>query len=131
MIRKIFIAGLVFDIMALSGCATSSDEIRASYVSPLQYQDYNCQQIGQEAERVSSRAAEVAGVQDQKRSDDQIAMGVGVVLFWPALFMVKGDGQTASELARLKGEFDTLEKVAIEKKCPLQFKAHKEGDAAS
>ncbi len=35
--------------------------------------------------------------------------------------MIKGDGQTAAELGRLKGEFETLEKVSIEKNCNLKF----------
>jgi hypothetical protein len=29
---------------------------------------------------------------------------MALVLFWPAAFTIKGDGQTAAELARLKGE---------------------------
>lgn len=106
--------------IAMSGCASSSSDVRASYVSPLQYQSYTCQQISAEAARVSSRAAELSGVQDTKRSDDQIATGVAVVVFWPAAFLVKGDGQAAAELARLKGEYEALEKIAIEKNCKVQ-----------
>jgi hypothetical protein len=107
---------------AISACASSSSDVRASYVSPLQYQSYTCQQISAEAARVSSRAAELSGVQDAKRSDDQIATGVAIVVFWPAAFLVKGDGQAAAELARLKGEYEALEKIAIEKNCKVQFR---------
>jgi hypothetical protein len=107
----------------ISACATSSNEIRPSYVSPLQYQSLSCQQIGAEAARVSGRAAELAGVQDSKRTDDQIATGVGAIIFWPTLFLIKGDGQTAAELARLKGEYEALEKIAIEKNCSMQFRS--------
>lgn len=108
--------------MLLGGCASSSDDVGSIYVSPLTYQSYTCQQIGQEAERVSRRAAEIAGVQDSKATSDAVMTGVGIVLFWPSLFFIKGDGQTAAELARLKGEFETLEKVSIEKNCGLQFR---------
>ena len=107
--------------IVLAGCASSSDEVGSIYVSPLAYQQYNCQQIGQEAERVSRRAAEIAGVQDSKASSDAVMTGVGLVLFWPSLFLIKGDGQTAAELGRLKGEFEALEKASIEKNCGLQF----------
>ncbi len=106
----------------ISACASSSGDVRASYVSPLQYQGYTCQQISAEAARVSSRAAEVAGVQDQKRTNDQVATGVAIVVFWPAAFFVGGDGPTAVELARLKGEYEALENIAIEKKCNVQFR---------
>jgi hypothetical protein len=112
----VFAAALI-----LAGCASSSDDVGSIYVSPLAYQQYNCQQIGQEAERVSRRAAEIAGVQDSKATSDAVMTGVGLVLFWPSLFFIKGDGQTAAELGRLKGEFEALEKASIEKNCGLQF----------
>ncbi len=113
---------IVAAALVLGACASSSDEVGSIYVSPLAYQQYNCQQIGQEAERVSRRAAEIAGVQDSKASSDAVMTGVGLVLFWPSLFFIKGDGQTAAELGRLKGEFEALEKASIEKNCGLQFK---------
>jgi hypothetical protein len=105
----------------LAGCASSSSEIRAQYISPLQYQDLTCQQIGAEAQRVSARASEVAGVQDDKSTNDAVATGVGLILFWPSLFFIKGDGQTAAELGRLKGEFDALEQASIQKNCGIRF----------
>lgn len=40
-------------------------------------------------------------------------MGVGLVLFWPALFFLAGDDQK-EELARLKGEYEALEKASIQ-----------------
>lgn len=117
MFRAIMGAGLLF----LAGCAQSASSISASYVSPLQYQHLSCQQIAAEAERVSRRASELAGVQDSKASSDAVATGVGIVLFWPALFFIKGDGTTGAELGRLRGEFEALERVSIEKNCGLQF----------
>lgn len=105
----------------VSGCASSSSEVTAQYVSPIQYQAYTCDQIGQEAQRVSQRASQLAGIQDSKSTNDAVAMGVGVVLFWPSLFFIKGDGTTASELGRLRGEFEALEQVSIQKNCGIQF----------
>jgi len=110
-------------VIGLVGCASSANKIRPTYVSPLQYKDLSCKQIAQEAERVTRRAAEVAGVQDRKATEDAVATTVGVLVLWPTLFFIEGDGQTASELARLKGEFEALEKTAIEKDCGLQFGA--------
>src|SRR5262245_40235934 len=96
-----------------AACASLSDAIKAAYVSPLQYQGLSCQQIGAEMERVSRRASEAAGVQDSQRSSDQWATAGAIILFWPAAFLVKGDGNNAAELARLKGEFEALEQVSI------------------
>jgi hypothetical protein len=52
-----------------------------------------------------------------------------IVVFWPAAFFIKGDGATAAELGRLKGEFEALEKAAIEQRCSLQFRQRSSGDA--
>jgi hypothetical protein len=105
----------------LAGCASSSSEISATYVSPLQYQHLTCQQIAAEAERVSRRASEVSGVQDSKRTSDAWTTTAAIVIFWPAAFFVKGDGNTAAELGRLKGEFEALERASVEKNCGTRF----------
>jgi len=71
-------------------------------VSPIPYHSYSCQQLGQEAQAISAKAAELSGVQDQKRTNDQIATGVAIVVFWPAAFLVGGDSQVAAQLAQLR-----------------------------
>jgi hypothetical protein len=106
---------------SIAGCASSSSEIAPQYVSHLQYQNLSCSQIGAEAQRISRRVSEVSGVQDEKASSDAVATGVAIVLFWPAAFFVKGDGATAAELGRLKGEYEALEQASIRKHCALKF----------
>lgn len=103
---------------ALCGCASSSDEIRPQYVSPAQYASYDCQQIAAEQQRVSARVGELANEVDDNAAGDAVAVGVGLILFWPALLFVDGDGPEAAEYGRLKGEHEALLKAGIEKKCP-------------
>lgn len=105
-----------------TGCASSSDKIGAQYVSPLQYSSYDCSQLSLEAQRISSRVAQLSGVQDQKATNDAIATGVALVIFWPAAFLVGGNDHNSAELARMKGEFETIEQVAIQKKCGFDFR---------
>lgn len=109
---------MVIAAIGLSSCASKSDKVQASYVSPLQYSDFSCKQIKGEIGRVGRKMNEVAGVQDKTASDDAVAMGVGLVLLWPALFFIDGDDQHV-ELGRLKGEFDALEQAAIQKNCSV------------
>ena len=116
--KKTIVAVVAFSLV---GCATSPDNISAAYVSPIQYQSYSCPQLREEATRVSSRAIQVSGVQSSKATTDAVAMTVGVVVFWPALFFLKGDGTTAAEVSRLKGEMDAIEQASIRKKCGIQF----------
>lgn len=107
---------------SLAGCASNADKIGASYISPLQYQNYSCVQLGDEAQRVSGRVAQLSGVQDQKASSNALATGVAIVLFWPAAFMIGGNDQNTAELARLKGEFEAVERASIEKNCRQNFR---------
>ncbi|MCS5598039.1 MAG: hypothetical protein NZ828_12380 [Alphaproteobacteria bacterium] len=117
MFRK-SICALTVASFVVSGCAASSDSISAQYVSPVQYQSYNCNQIREEIARVSYRVNELAGVQDSQRTKDSVALGVGLVIFWPALFFMIGKDK-AEELGRLKGEYEALEKTAIQKECNI------------
>jgi hypothetical protein len=113
----------------LSACASRSDNISAAYVSPMQYSTYNCAQLSAEASRISSRAAQITGAQDSKATGDAVAMTVGLVIFWPALFFLKGDGTTAAEVARLKGEMEAIEQASVQKKCGIQFRKAADGAA--
>ncbi len=109
--------------MTMAGCAQKSEDIQGTYISPLMYQSYNCTQVEQEARRVSARAAQIAGVQDKKASNDAAATAAALILFWPAAFFIGGNKENAAELARLKGELEALEKTSIEKRCNIQFRA--------
>lgn len=87
----------------------------------MQYHTYSCRQISEEAQSVSARASSAMGVQDKKASGDKVAMGVGLILFWPALFFIHGNAETSTEVARLKGQMDALEQASIRKKCGIVF----------
>jgi hypothetical protein len=114
--RNLFV---VAAFAALAGCASSASEISPAYVSPILYQNYTCPQL-----------AQVAGVQDSKRTNDAVMTTVGVVIFWPALFAVKGDGATAAELGQLKGQMQAIEQQSILKKCGIQFTPNPQPGAA-
>lgn len=113
--------GVLAAAAALGGCASAASDIQPSYVSPVIYQSYNCQQLAQEAQTVSSRAAVASGAQDSQRTKDAVATTAAVVIFWPAAFLVGGDKQTAAELANLKGQMVAIEQASIQKKCGIQF----------
>ncbi len=118
---KMFAAGLG---LLAAGCATQPNKIAAVYVSSVQYQSYSCDQVQAEMERVSRRVNLLHASLKRTADADKAQMGVGLLLFWPTLFFLEGgDGPEAQEFARLKGEKEALEKVAIQKKCGLRFQA--------
>lgn len=107
--------------VVIAGCATNPNEIAPTYVSPVLYQNLNCNQLREEAQAVSYRAAQAAGVQKSNAGKDAAMTGIGLVLFWPSLFFIKGDGAQAAELARLKGEMQAIEQVNRQKGCGITF----------
>ncbi|CCD85926.1 conserved exported protein of unknown function (lipoprotein) [Bradyrhizobium sp. ORS 285] len=119
--RNIGLLGALLGALALGACASSSADITPTYVSPMIFQSYNCQQLAMEAQSVSSRAAVLSGAQDKQRTNDTIATTAAVVVFWPAAFLVGGDKQTAAELANMKGQMVAIEQASIAKKCNIQF----------
>ena len=116
--------------LPLNGCASKSSDITPSYVSPIMYQNHTCAQLAQEAQGVSSRAAQVSGAQDSKRTSDAVATGVAIVVFWPAAFLVGGDGPTAAELGQLKGQMVAIEHASIQKNCAISFQRTAEGSVS-
>jgi hypothetical protein len=118
--RRIFVAASVG--LMLVGCASSASDIPTASISPLMYQSHSCDQLMMEAHRISSRVAELSGAQDKKATQDAIATGVAIVVFWPAAFLVGGNDHTAAELSRLKGELDAVERMSIQKNCNLQLR---------
>lgn len=109
--------------LLLSACATASRDIATSSVSPLQYQPYDYQQLAAEAQRVQVRVAELGGRLDQAASNDKALVGVGMIIFWPALFALGGTKQQEAEYGRLRGEYDAIQQVSVQKKCGMDTPA--------
>ena len=119
------ILGIVALGAALGGCASSAADITPAYVSPITYQSFTCQQLGQEAQAISARAATLSGAQDSQRTKDAVATTAAVIIFWPAAFLVGGDKQTAAELAQMKGQLIAVEQASIQKNCNIQFQGQR------
>jgi hypothetical protein len=111
-----FIASLLIPAF-LSACATAGKDVSSTYVSPVQYSSFDCDQIRQEMLRTQTRANQLSGRLDEAASNDKAIVGVGMILFWPALFALGGTKQQEAELSRLKGEYDALSAAAVSKKC--------------
>lgn len=122
MISKAMLLSAISAAIALSGCATNPDKIAAVSISSLGYEQHNCKQIAAELDRVNLRSSELYGKLKKTADDDNAQMAVGMLLLWPTLFFLEGgDGPDAAEYARIKGERDALEKVAIQKECGIKL----------
>ena len=105
----------------LSACASSPKKIRAAYVSPAKYQNFSCDQLALERTAVAYRANVLYHSLNRRANADAAKMGVGVVLFLPTLFFLKGNGAKAAEFAQMKGDYIALRLSAEDRGCNIAF----------
>jgi hypothetical protein len=103
--------------LALAGCASRSVDVKPHPSDPAQFAGWRCEAMFDEMDRVQQRAADVAYAVDARHGNNVIALSVGVMVFWPALFAMRPDGPDAAELAQLKGRHDALKQAAATAGC--------------
>lgn len=107
---------LVTATLLASGCATSSKDVAPTYVSPLLYSSYDCQQLAGETQRLSIRYNQLAERIDTAAENDKKLAVTGALFFFP-IFFIGGNKDREQEYSRLKGEYDALHQTAVQKKC--------------
>lgn len=100
------IVGSLVVAAALVGCATAPEEIVPRYVPTDQYEDKTCRELSVIQGRLVNQIRIAEAAQRQAQQRDAAMVATSALLFWPAMFFIEGDGATAEELARLKGELD-------------------------
>ncbi|TQF84177.1 hypothetical protein FK498_01870 [Elioraea sp. Yellowstone] len=99
------------------GCVKPPEAITPQYVSHIQYQSLTCEQIAEEHARLSARLTELSTLQQENANTDAALFTVGMLLFWPALLAMPATVDRKGEIARLKGEQEALDRVALRKGC--------------
>ena len=99
---------------ALGACAASPESIPPSYISPVVFQNWTCEQLSAEGYRLAAATAQASSRQEQAVTNDT----VGVLLLGLPLGSMSGQN-IAPELGKLKGEHEAVYRVAVEKKCPV------------
>ena len=119
MANKTVAAILVAGVMFLSSCAPPPKNILPTYVDPLQYEQYDCSQIGTEMESVTRQLNQMyIAVKNASNRDGWFMMGAllitGPLALVPAVI---DDTEATVQFAQLQGELEALEKVSIQKEC--------------
>ena len=70
---RISIATILF--IALSGCAASSENHHAPYISPSQFQTYNCEELLTEIERIQTRVNQLTDKANEKTANPKNLQG--------------------------------------------------------
>ena len=115
-------------VACLTGCATDTTQIQASYVSPYEYEEYTCTGLRGEAARITRRAREIGARIDETASSDAAAVAVGVILPTSLLFIEGNNPADARRYAELKGQMNAIEEASIRKGCDIEFNPPDEGN---
>jgi len=99
------------------GCASQPDSIEPSYISPVTYASWSCDQLLDERIRLTKEVERVSGQQRENANADAVMMTVGIVLLWPVLFGLAATKDRKIELGRLKGEYDAVQNNLTSKQC--------------
>ncbi|MFK7967180.1 MAG: hypothetical protein AB8C46_24740 [Burkholderiaceae bacterium] len=103
--------------LGMTGCASTAYDVPAKTVPMTAYKQYECRDLKSEHQRVSAKADDLAARIDRGLLAERLKMGVGVVLFWPALLLIDNQTQHHQQLASLKGERKTLSESLKAKNC--------------
>lgn len=107
--------------VVLQGCVAGTNDVEAVVVPAEHYEWFSCEQVEEEARRVAARATAISGVEVKGGKPRTPALDDRVLIAWPTLFFVNGNGLNVDEFARLKGEFRALKSVSANKQCGLSF----------
>ncbi|WP_246272920.1 hypothetical protein [Oricola thermophila] len=98
--------------VSVAACAKNPESIAPAYVSEMTYQNFTCQQLVQEQQRLNDAYA-VAEAQQKKARSNDIA---GVILLGLPVSSMSGDN-IAPQIANLKGQQEAVRKAMIMKNC--------------
>lgn len=108
---------LSLGVVLAAACSTAAKDIAPRYASPVPYQGYSCAQVASESARIDARTTALAQRLDEAARHDRDLVVVSALFFLPALFALGGTKEDEAEYARLKGEREALQSIALAKDC--------------
>lgn len=112
-------------VLVISACATGT--IKPTYVSPTQYQSWNCAQLHNEYARIKHYLEQ--GVEPEKHTGVGVGLGIGGGIgrggnwgIGPTVSVNMGQSSNSkrTEISKLYGQQDALAQTALFKNCPIQ-----------
>lgn len=119
------IVGIMSAAVIVSACSSApkSNEVSAAYVPIAQYNNHTCDQLISEAESIRRSVPALESAVDKHRESQTNVELVTWILFFPAaLALDKGEG-ASSQLAKARGELQSVQTALIAKHCSGQLSA--------
>lgn len=103
----------ILSVVLISSCASAPENIKALPHQDEVYSNHSCEEIEIEHLRIKDAVAEATGQQRAARKKDKALL----ILFPAALLLKDDDKETAVQLAQLKGQLESIERVSASKGC--------------
>ncbi len=103
----------------VGACSKTAAQIEPSYVSKNTFSGMSCSALNNERAEIIHQVNEFTGKQNDAANTDAVLMGVGLILFWPALLAMPMGADHAEQLAAAKGSYDAITTKMVESGCQL------------
>ena len=108
----------VFCALPLFANGSSTPESIAAVPFPDQvFRNMTCDQIKAEYFKIEASVVKITGQQSSERRNDQGMSLVGGMLLGSSYLLSEGNTETASQLALIKGKYQSVSRVSAEKNC--------------
>lgn len=110
----------MFGVLSLAclgiGCAGDPQvEVpQTTFVSPIMYETFGCEQISQEAKDLIAKTETLSGVKSEGTLDKN-------VITWPSALLTHAAKEQKASLSHIRNQFEALEKAAQREKCEFRF----------
>jgi len=116
--KKLLITAAI--TLSLAACATNPDKVTGIHVSSSKYAGNTCADLEIAYSDNDREAARLYNTMNSRDNVNKGAAVVGMLLFWPALFFMKGKNpEHDARMAELKGRKVAIERAADRQNCSL------------
>jgi len=112
--KKCLLSLVMLSALFIGGCATLPEKITPLEISDAHYLKWSCEQLSQEQPKLAASLASASDAQRRCRKADI----TGLLFIGLPVASLTGFNKS-SEIARLKGELQALQRAAILESCPL------------
>ena len=108
---------MMMAIVFMTACAQFPSKIEPSVVPKQQYSHLTCDNLKTAILTIGRSESEITETQHNAAVADTIGFWVGMLVVWPALFIMFVGTDKETELARARGELGALKSQADDLKC--------------
>ena len=118
--RNFKMIGVICALPVLTNCASKPGDIAAVPYPDQVFKVMTCDQIKAEYIKIEDSVLKITGQQRSERKKDQgISLATGMLLGNSSLLFTQGNSETASQLALIKGKYESISRVSAAKNCAI------------